>query len=219
MSESKSGKKKVLLRTSQFITWPIAYVFFNSLYNIRVLGQENLEKANNPFIIIANHFTSVDCFLFRLILGFSTPHLPLRFMAVDKFDYKELNFFSNIGVIPFIYKMFGVIIVTPGLGIQKNLEEAKQIITQGENVVIYPEGGIVKGCTIAPFRTGAAVLASETGAAVLPISFRLGDRKFFRKDLIINIGEQIHVLHDAHPDETTKMFSDAITDLYEKNKS
>lgn len=217
MQKQRSNGEINLVKLSQFLLWPIAYIFFAPLYNIRIQGRENLKNISNPFIIISNHFNYSVSLLFRLVVGFFPPHLPYRFIAVNKFNRKWLVFLSNAGIIPFVYKIFGVIIVTPGLGIQKNLEEARRVLAQGGNIVIYPEGGIVDEYTIAPFKKGAAVLATETGAPTLPVSFCLGKRKFVRRDLHINIGEPVRVLPDTHPDETTKMFHKTITGLFHQH--
>ena len=206
----------IFLRLSQFLTWPIAFIYFNSLYRLRINGRENLKKVARPFIIIVNHFSFADSFLFRLILGFATPHLPLRFMAVKRFDWPHLNFLSTIGIIGFIYSIFGVFIVVPGLGLQKNLEEAKRLIGRKQNIVIYPEGKIVTDRAIAPFKPGAAVLAADTGAPVVPIASHLGSKGSFRRELIVNIGEPIRVPLGAQAADTTKAFYDAIADLYNK---
>ncbi len=206
------------LRISQFLTWPIVYVYFHSLYNIRINGRDNLKKITKPFIIIANHSNFSDSFLFRLILGFNTPHLPLRFMAVNRFSWKWLNFLASIGVIAFIYSLFGVFIVVPGRGIKKNLVEAKEIIKDKGNIVIFPEGKIVKGHTIAPFRPGASVLASETGAPILPVSIRTNGRLWLRRELTVNIGEPVDVPANAAYDRMSKMLYDKIVKLYNVRK-
>jgi 1-acyl-sn-glycerol-3-phosphate acyltransferase len=104
----------------------------------------------------------------------------------------------------------------PGLGLQKNLKKAREIILQKGNIVIYPEGKIAVDHDIAPFHSGAAVLATETGTPVIPVSLRPGERKFFRKELIVNIGEPMHVLPDAKTDDTVKLFYDSIVGLYNR---
>jgi 1-acyl-sn-glycerol-3-phosphate acyltransferase len=204
-----------LLRVSQFVTWPLAYAYFYILYKPEINGREVLGKIRAPFIIIVNHVGFMDSFIFRLVLGLRTLHLPLRFMGVARFNWKRLNFLTDIGVIPFIYGLFGVFVVVPGRGLAKNLEEAKRIIVDGGIVVIYPEGKIATDHAIAPFKHGAAVLAAETGAPVLPVSFKLGERGFFRKPFIVNIGEPISVPADSRADEITKMFHDKIVGLYD----
>jgi len=209
----------IFLRISQFLTWPIAFVYFHLFYALRVDGRENLKKVSRPFIIIVNHINFSDSFLFRLILGFASPHLPLRFMAVNRFDWRWLNFLSNIGFIPFIYGLFGVFIVIPGRGLQKNLEEAKRLISHKQNIVIYPEGKIMIEHMIAPFKPGAAVLAAETHTPVIPVSLRLGKRNLIRKALTVSIGEPIAVSSDVSTDATVKIFYDSIVDLYNGKKN
>ena len=202
-----------LLKVSQFLTWPISYAYFHLFYNLKINDWDNLNQVRRPFIVVVNHFSFADSFLFRLILGFNTPHLPLRFMAVNRFDWKWLNFLAEIGVISFIYSLFGVFIVVPGQGLKKNLEAPKRLIREGENIVIYPEGKIVVDHAIAPFKPGAAVLAAETGAPVVPVSLHLGERMFLRKRLTVNIGKPIRVLPDAVTEDTTKIFFDTISGM------
>jgi len=209
----------IFLRISQFLTWPIAFIYFHLLYSLRVNGRENLKKISRPFIIIVNHVSFSDSFLFRLILGFSTPHLPLRFMAVEKFDWRWLNFLSDIGFIPFIYGLFGVFIVVPGRGLQKNLEEAKRLISHKQNIVIYPEGKIMIEHRIAPFKHGAAVLAAETHTPVIPVSLCLGGKMLIRRALTVNIGEPIMVTSDAKTEATVKLFYDTIAGLHADAKN
>ncbi len=206
----------MLLQISQFLTWPFAFVYFNVRYSLTVNGRDNLAKVSKPFIVIVNHFNFDDSFLFRIILGLWTPHLPLRFMAVKRFDWRWLNFLSDIGVIAFIYRLFGAFVVVPGRGLQKNLEEAKQIIAQRDNVVIYPEGKIVVEHTIGAFKPGAAVLADDTGTPVLPVALVPGPWRLLRRTLTVNIGEPIHVDPDATTEETTEAFHDRIVELYSR---
>ncbi|MDE1975374.1 MAG: 1-acyl-sn-glycerol-3-phosphate acyltransferase [Patescibacteria group bacterium] len=204
------------LRISQFVTWPLAYAYFHLLYKPEINGREVLGRIKAPFIIIVNHVGFMDSFIFRLVLGLHTPHLPLRFMGVARFSWKRLNFLTDIGVIPFIYGLFGVFVVVPGRGLAKNLEEAKRIIADGGIVVIYPEGKIATDHAIAPFKHGAAVLAAETGAPILPVSFKLGERGFLRKPFTVNVGELIHVPAGSDPDKVTLSFHDAVADLYDR---
>ena len=206
----------ILLGISQFLTWPIAFVYFNTLYRLKINGRENLKKVPRPFIIIINHLSFADSFLFRLILGFFTTNLPLRFMALNRFDWRWLNCLANIGVISFIYSIFGVFVVVPGRGIQKNLEEAKRFIGHKQIIVIHPEGKIITHGKVAPFKPGAAVLAIETETPVIPISLHAGSKKCFRKELTVNIGEPIRVSANDKADETTQLFYDTVLEMYNK---
>ena len=201
---------------TQYITWPFLFVLFHALFDLRIKGQDNFSLVKKPFIIIAHHVAFYDSFLFRLVLGPFTPHLPLRFMAVTKFDWKFLNAMAMIGVIDFIYSLFGVFTITPGLGLDKNLEKAKEIIKAGGNIVMYPEGKITLNDAVGPFKRGAAALMKTTGVSMIPVSFRLGSRNWLRRRLYINIGGPMHILPEMSVDQITESFYEAVEGLFER---
>lgn len=203
-----------IIRFNQFLTWPILFIIFHSFFKISIRGRENLDKLHSPFIIISNHISFYDSFLFRLILGYFTPHLPLRFMAVTSFKWKFLNFLSKIGIIDFIYLIFGVFTIIPGQGIDKNLKKAIYIIKDGGNVVMYPEGEIITNNKIGPFKKGSAVLAQRTGAYVIPITFHRKSRSFLRSKLFINIGNIINISNSNSIENITEKFYKNIVELY-----
>jgi 1-acyl-sn-glycerol-3-phosphate acyltransferase len=203
-------------KITQFLSWPIVFVFFRSFFDLRIEGKENLRNIRSPFIIVSNHISIYDSFWFRLVLGLNTPHLPLRFMAVKKFNWNFLNFLAAIGVVDIIYFLFGVFTIVKGKGLKKNLEEAEWIIKAGGNVVIYPEGKIIKSDEVGPFKNGAALLAQKTGSQVLPISFRLIKGDSFRRKLCVNIGESKDVQVDGKIENITEDLRKAVISLYSK---
>lgn len=213
----KSGTVFGYSKVTQFLTWPILFILFHTFFSVNVHGRDNLKKVRSPFIIISNHVSFYDSFIFRLALGFITPHLPLRFMGVRSFNYKFLNFLSSIGVIGLIYKLFGVFTVVPGRGIAQNLKEAKDIIESGGNIVIYPEGRIISNHTIGPFRKGATILARQTGVPVLPFIFHIDKMHFSRDVLDIMIGDPIYLTKTVSDEEGTEILHSAIIELFNKH--
>lgn len=212
-------KEKVINKFAgftQFITWPLLFIIFHLIFYLKVTGKNNLKLMRDPFIIVSNHVAFYDSFLFRLILGIFTTHLPLRFMAVKKFQWKSLNTLARIGVIDLIYSLFGVFTIIPGLGIHKNLKKAREIIKVGGNIVMYPEGKIIKDDTIGPFKHGAAVLMKEMGVSMIPISFRLGERGWLRRKLYVNVGKPNNVSCDMSVEKVTKSLHDEVEGLYEE---
>ena len=201
-------------RITQFCTWPIAYIVFHLVFRIKVTGREHLKTVRSPFIIVSNHVSFYDSFLFRLIIGFATPHLPLRFMAVKKFNAPIMNFLSLIGFIDVVYALFGVFTVVPKKGIEENLKKPIHIIEEGGNIVVYPEGSITFIGTVGPFKNGAALLAQKTGAPILPLSFRRGNRVFFRKELRVNIGEAHTVTQHVACSEVTLSLWNEVNTLF-----
>ncbi|MFA6295142.1 MAG: lysophospholipid acyltransferase family protein [Candidatus Paceibacterota bacterium] len=203
-------------RFTQYITWPFLFLLFHSFFNIQIKGRHNFDLVKSPFIILAHHVSFYDSFIFRLILGPFTEHLPLRFMAVTKFNGKFLNNLATIGVVDFVYSLFGVFTVIPGLGIDKNLKKAKEIIKVGGNIVIYPEGKINDTEVIGKFKLGAATLIKETGVSMIPVSFRLGSRGWFRRKFHVNVGGPMNILQGRPAEEITESFHETMKNLFER---
>ncbi len=201
-------------RITQFCTWPIAYILFHIMFRLTMTGREHFKAVHSPFIIVSNHISFYDSFLFRLILGFATPHLPLRFMAVKKFNSPVMNFFSVVGFVDIVYALFGVFTVIPKKGIEENLKKPIHIIEQGGSIVVYPEGSIMPDGKVGPFRNGAALLAQKTGASVLPLSFRQGNHKFFRRELYVNIGAPHTVARDIPCLEVSQAMWNEVNTLF-----
>ena len=200
---------------TQYITWPFLFLLFHTFFDINIRGKSNFKLIKSPFIIISNHISFYESFVFRLILGIFTKHLPLRFMAVTKFEDGFLNKMAAIGVVDFIYSLFGVFTVVPGLGLKKNLEKAKDIIKVGGNIVIYPEGKITRGDTIGVFKRGAAVLMSETGVSMIPVSFRLGERNLLRRKFCINVGGPLQMISNGSIHDITESLHKEVQNLFD----
>lgn len=210
---------KFFSKTTQFLAGPIISFTFRLFFRVEILGQENLKMISSPLIIISNHISFFDSFIFRLVLKGYTSFLPLRFMAVKKFNSKYLNFLAKIGLIEIIYAIFGVFTIKRGLGISKNLEEANKILADKGNLVIYPEGEIFQSANnIGIFRIGAAVLAQKTGASVLPVAMKITKKSHFRRKFTVNIGKRIVINKDISvPSHSiTTNFHDEILELYKQ---
>ncbi len=215
-SESYNIFLKYFSGITQFLSWPIAYIFFNTLYNVEINGRENLDKIKSPFIIISNHVSIYDSFIFRLVLGLNSNHLPLRFLAVKDFDHPVLKLLKKLLIVDFVYRIFGVLVVYQGRGIHKNLEEAIKIIKSNGNIVIYPEGSIILNDKIGDFKHGASVLAKTTGASVLPVAMRI-KKNGLRAKFIVNIGRDIKYNKSDSITEITRIFYNVISRLHYKS--
>lgn len=206
---------KYFARTTQFLAWPFAFMFFMFLYKLEIHNAENIRKVKSPFIVISNHISFYDSFVFRLVLGLVPKNLPLRFMAVNSFRAWYLNFLSTVFITDIVYALFGAFVVVRGRGIDKNLEDAVRIIKNRGNVVIYPEGSIVSDGNIGEFKLGAATLAKKTQAQVIPVYMKIVQAPH-RDKFIINVGEAVQYDPNLSPEEITKTFRDTIVALHNK---
>lgn len=204
---------KYFARATQFLAWPIAFIYFNLFFNLKIHNPKNVRKQESPFIIISNHVSFYDSFVFRLVLGVFPKNLPLRFMAVNSFRTWYLNFLSRIFVTDIIYILFGVFVVVKGRGIDKNLKDAERIIRNVGNIVIYPEGSIMHDGKIHNFKLGAATLAKKTKTTVIPISMKISGKSIRRK-FTINVGENIDYDPNNTVEEISDLFHTVIDDLH-----
>lgn len=191
----KRNRSDTFVKWVAIITQHIAILIlkplFYSIFNIQIVGLENIKKSKQPLIIICNHISFYDGFIYHVLFNFFDKQIPIRHMAIYNFDTPLLRFGKSIGLIKLIYVLWGVFVIIQGQGAERGLRNARRIIEKGGTVNIFPEGRIVKGEYVAPFRWGAAILAQTTGANVLPIAMRIcKEKNNFRKTLKINIGER-----------------------------
>ncbi len=119
----------------------------------QVHGKENIPSG--PKIIVGNHPYATD--------GFA---LPFIFHEKLHFAIQE-----SIFEMPFVGRMLalaGQIPVRVGQG-QEMLKTAKVWLEKGHDIVIFPEGRLNLGREFHRAGSGAALLALQTGAPVVPL--------------------------------------------------
>jgi 1-acyl-sn-glycerol-3-phosphate acyltransferase len=135
----------------------LASAAFSVLTNWQVLGQENLPEGG-PLLVVGNHFSFID----PVAMIHATPW-PLEF--VGGFEMPNAP-----PVVRWIPKVWGRYPVFRGTGSRYALRGAQAVINQGGVLGIFPEAGNW-AAVLRPPRPGAAFLATQTGARLLPIGF------------------------------------------------
>lgn len=195
--------------TTQFFSWFIFWPTYNLFFKVRIHGRENLKGLAGPLIMISNHSRFYDSFVYRIIVGLFSRLVPMRFMAVLKFTDPFLNFVKKTGLIHFVYSLFGVFVVEQGLGLNKNLKRAKDILKNNGVVAMFPEGRLNKSKEILMFRRGVSALALSNHTKVLPMHIAIQEgnlKKLQRGTLTVHIGK-------AHYLETHRTYEDLAEDL------
>lgn len=154
---------------------------FFLLTDLEIIGAERFPRQG-PMIVVGNHFSFVDPAAFVRV----SPE-PIDFVggAVNPHAPKILTW---------IPRLWGFLPVYRGTGSRFGLQEAEKVITQGGILGIFPEAGNWAN-VLRPPRPGAAYLAAQTGAQILPVGLSgmeevfpaLG--KFRRAKVTINIGK------------------------------
>ncbi|GAB3188606.1 lysophospholipid acyltransferase family protein [Nesterenkonia suensis] len=124
-------------------------------------GMERLPRGG--YIVVANHVTEIDPFAVAHAVynGGSTPH----FLAKD-------SLFSLPVLGGMLHRLQQIPVARNQREAQGSLERAREVLADGGAIIIYPEGTLTRDPQLWPMRakTGAARLALNTGAPVIPIT-------------------------------------------------
>ncbi len=125
------------------------------IQKIHIDGQENI--PGGPKIVVANHALASDAFL-------------LPFIFPEKVHYMIQSEIFSLPILGKILALADQIPVIKGRG-QEALELAKEKLSRGATVMLFPEGKLNDGKRMLRAYTGAARLTLESGAPLLPIGF------------------------------------------------
>ncbi len=155
-----------------------------------------LEKlpATEGFIVVPNHCTEID----PIVVG----HMLYCQNAMPHFLAKDSLF--KVPVLGSLLRgAHQIPVERSGAGAGKSLDGAKRVLETGGAVVIYPEGTLTRDPGLWPMkgRTGAARLALNTGAKVVPVAhwgaqelfprYAKGFKIFPRKKVRVLVGDPV----------------------------
>ena len=168
----KNGLLYILIKA---IVGPLVKLVFN----FKVTGLENIPEEEG-FILCSNHTHFMDVAF--LVMYFKR---HIKFMAKEELFKKPFPrwFVTNMGAFP----------VARGAGTSSAvaLKTAENIVKNGGVMGIFPEGTRSKDGTPKKAKSGVAVIASATGAKVVPASiYYEGKLKLFKK-ITIRVGAPI----------------------------
>lgn len=162
-----------MIRSFRFfyiLLWPVVHL----LFPLRVRHRERLPEGAK--VLCAPHSNLIDPIL--LMIGLGMRCFP-RFMAKKELFEKPVlgAFLRSVGVFP----------VSRGSADMTAVKTALGILKEGGTIGIFPEGTRIHADESGSAKAGAVMLASRTGAPIVPI-WLPRDKKPFRKVEIV-IGE------------------------------
>jgi 1-acyl-sn-glycerol-3-phosphate acyltransferase len=160
----------------------VSAMAFFLLCDFKIKGKENLPPSG-PLLVIGNHFSFID----PVAIIRSLPY-PVEFVGGAEFPHAPT-------IVQSLPKLWGYYPVFRGTGSRFALRAAEEILQQNGVLTILPEGGSWAE-VLRPARPGAAYLAAQTGARVLPLGiYGLNDifptKLGKRPEAIVNIGKPI----------------------------
>ena len=150
----KIGKRRSSLRIYRSFAW-IVRTFVYPYFSLRSSGKEHL-SLRGPLIIAPVHRSNLDV---PLLVPLSRRHI--RSLAKDSmFKGRLASWFSaSIGAVP----------VRRGQADRQALEMTKQLLLDGEAVLVFPEGTRQHGPEVETIFDGCAYLAAKCDAPVVPV--------------------------------------------------
>lgn len=145
-----------------FIGRAVLRPLFRLLYGTRVSGREHL-PTQGPVLLASNHLAGWD----TVIIPVSAPR-PVQFLTKSAFYTRsgavgrfQRWFFTSIGGVPVLRQA--------GQAAQAALESGARILRAGSVFAVFPEGTRSRDGKLYRGRSGAAWMALETGATVVPV--------------------------------------------------
>ena len=129
----------------------------------RVIGRENIPAE--PCIILAKHQSAWETMGFQLIFPPQVWVLKRELLRVPFFGW-GLAMLSPIAIDRSLRRA----------ALQQLVEQGRQRLAAGFNIVIFPEGTRIAPGQRGQYRAGGAHLAVQTGATVLPVAHNAGLR-------------------------------------------
>jgi 1-acyl-sn-glycerol-3-phosphate acyltransferase len=127
-----------------------------------VRGLEHLKHVEGPVIFAANHASHVDTPLLLTTLPVEFRHRTIVAAASDYFfdrTWKSILWSFSLAAIPIERSKVN----------RRSADTAAELLEDGWNLVIFPEGGRSPDGWTQEFRGGAAYLARRTGRPVVPV--------------------------------------------------
>ncbi|CAN5903897.1 N/A [soil metagenome] len=123
---------------------------------LEVEGIEHI-PLTGPLVLVANHVNALDALL---MFGY-VPRRMSSFVKASLRDQPVVGWF--------VREMLDAIWVTRGAGDEAALAEAIRVVTGGGALAIKPEGTRSRTSVLREGQNGAAFIASQTGAVVIPV--------------------------------------------------
>ena len=159
---------------------PLGVLLTRGIFRPRVIGKENIPKTGGV-VLAGNHQFVLD----PLVIAIATKRCVHFLAKKEIFKYRFTNWFMrNCGIIP----------VHRQRKDSDALAAAKQYLTDGEVVGIFPEGTIIKpdDVRLLPFKFGAVKMAKDTGCPIVPFTIN-GSYIPFQGRLEIVFQEPIYI--------------------------
>lgn len=149
-------------------------------YRIEVTGKELLPE-NGGYLFVSNHRSMAD----PILIGLQCRRTQFCFLA-------KQELFSQ-GFVGRLLRKLGAVAIDRGSGDRSALDELGERLQNGENALIFPEGTRSKDGKLLHFKTGAALIAAQTGVPVVPAAISFEGKLHFRSRIRLSFSAPFEI--------------------------
>jgi len=120
------------------------------------LSDQEVVLQDGPLILVGNHICGMDPLLIQAAVN-----RPLSFLMAR--EYYQAMWYARWG-----FDMVGAIPVSPGGANRQALQQAVEVVRAGNVLCVFPEGAANPPIPLHRIMPGAALIARETGAPIVP---------------------------------------------------
>ena len=158
----------------------IMKLFCKLVFFVRITGEENIPEEGAA-ILAVNHISFWDP-----VVLLPATRRPMRTMA-------KAELFEN-KLLAYILRLNGAFPVRRGTNDITAIKTALKTLKDGGIFTIFPTGTRIKGNDNAEAKAGVALIASKSGAPVIPVAIRGGYKLFHR--VTIHVGKPLYVKNE-----------------------
>ncbi|MBQ5335554.1 MAG: 1-acyl-sn-glycerol-3-phosphate acyltransferase [Oscillospiraceae bacterium] len=162
------------------IAFGVLSVLMPAAFKIKKEGTENLPQGGGC-LYVSNHRSNAD----PILIGLQNRKAQFCFLA-------KQELFSK-GLVGWVLRKLGAVAVDRGTGDLSPLDELRSRLENGENALIFPEGTRSKDGSLGRFKTGAALIAAQSGVPVVPVGISFEGKLHFRSRITVRFGEPFQV--------------------------
>ncbi len=174
---------------------------FRIWFHMEFYGQEN-QPRDRGYILCCNHRSGLDP-----VLVAQKVKKPIRYMA-------KSELFQN-KFVSFIIRHLGAFPVARGKGDTSAIDTAVETVKSGRVLGLFPEGTRSHDDQLLRFKSGAVVIASQSGGDLLPASIWYSGKKF-RSKVVIRYGKPISNSQILIEGNSTKQIKAVVSMLHEE---
>jgi len=168
----QTGRSTLKLPHSGFVHWFTANfvkLMFHCYFRFHGKGKTNIPDV--PVIFVANHRSGMDG-------AFVTSRLPWKRVKNSFFFAKDKHFHSLFA--RFMAPRNNIIVMNINTSLRESVLQMSEVLRQGKNVIIFPEGKRSKDKIMKEFKDMFAILSYELNIPIVPVAISGSERAAFK---------------------------------------